>query len=71
MQTRPVERRIRVAALLILVGLVIEAVTLNILHPISFLVFAGAGVLFLGAGIVVFLLALLREGEASHGETGA
>ena len=62
MQTR-IERRIRLAALLVLVGLVIEAVTLNILHPISFLVFAGAGVLFLGAGIVVFLVALLQEGE--------
>jgi hypothetical protein len=62
LQTR-IERRIRLAALLVLVGLVIEAVTLNILHPISFLVFAGAGVLFLGAGIVVFLVALLQEGE--------
>jgi hypothetical protein len=71
MQNRPVERRIRVAAVLILIGLLIEAATLRILHPISFIVFAGAGVLFLGAGIVVFLLALLREGEAQHGEGGA
>ena len=71
MQNRTIERRIRIAAVLILVGLIIEAVTLRILHPLSFIAFAGAGVVCLVAGILVFLFALLREGEANHEGTGA
>ena len=54
-----IERRIRLAALLVFAGLVVEAVTLNILHPLSFVFFAMFGVLLIGAGIIVFLLTLL------------
>jgi hypothetical protein len=57
-----IEGRIRVAALLVLAGMAIEAVTLNVLHPLSFVVFAAFGVLAIGAGIVVFLLAVLQAG---------
>ena len=59
----PIERRIRVAAGLVLVGIVIEAVTLRILHPLSFVLFAALGALAIGAGILVYLLALLRATE--------
>ena len=58
-----IERRIRLAAVLILLGLIVEAVTLRVLHPLSFVIFAGAGLALIGIGIVVFLLALLRAGE--------
>jgi len=61
---RGIEGRIRLAALLILVGLAIEAITLRVLHPLSFIAFASLGVLAIGLGIVVFLLALLKAGEA-------
>ena len=61
---RPVEGRIRVAALLTLLGLVVEAVTLNILHPLSFIVFASLGVALILLGLVLYLLALLRAAEA-------
>lgn len=57
------ERRIRIAALLVLLGMVIEVVSLNILHPLSFLAFLGVGGLMSGVGIVWFLLALLKAGE--------
>ena len=59
----PIERRIRIAAVLVLVGIAIEAVSLRILHPLSFVVFAAFGALTIGAGIVVYLLALLRAAE--------
>lgn len=68
MMTRStVEGRIRFAAFLILLGLVVEAVTLNILHPLSFIAFAGVGGLLIGSGIILFLLALLRAAEPPAG----
>ncbi|MEP7026998.1 MAG: hypothetical protein ABI960_00245 [Candidatus Eisenbacteria bacterium] len=57
------ERRIRIAASLVLVGMVIEVVSLNILHPLSFLLFLGVGGLTAAVGIAWFLLALLKAGE--------
>ena len=69
----PIERRIRLAAALVLVGIAIEAVSLRILHPLSFVAFAAFGALAIGAGVVVYLLALLRgvePGAAEAGRTG-
>ena len=69
----PIERRIRVASALVLVGIAIEAVSLRILHPLSFVVFAAFGALAIAAGIIVYLLALLRvadPGAASRAGTG-
>ncbi len=60
---RETERRLRVAAALVLLGLGIEAVTVCILHPLSFVVFLVVGGALSALGIVVFLLALLRAGE--------
>jgi hypothetical protein len=72
----PIERRIRIAAALVLIGIAIEAVSLRILHPLSFVAFAAFGALAIGAGILVYLLALLRAvepgttGDAARGEPG-
>ena len=63
MIARPIERWVRRAAILILAGLAIEAITLRILHPLSFMLFATVGILALVGGIVTFLLALLRSTE--------
>ena len=57
------ERRIRTSALLVLLGLVVETISLNILHPLSFLVFLILGGLLAAAGIGWFLFALLRIGS--------
>jgi hypothetical protein len=57
--SRTIEGRIRVAALLLLAGVAVEAVTLSILHPLAFVAFASAGVLLIVAGLAVFLLTLL------------
>ena len=69
----PIERRIRLAATLVLLGIVLEAVSLRILHPLSFVVFAAFGALAIAAGIIVYLLALLRvadPGAAGRAATG-
>lgn len=55
------EALLRAAALLVLVGLTIEGVSLRWTHPTAFLLFTGIGGLFLGAGVVVFLYTLLRR----------
>jgi hypothetical protein len=61
----PIEGRIRLAAILLLAGLAVEAMTLNVLHPLSFILFASLGVLLIVVGIIVYLLALLRAGESA------
>lgn len=68
MTPRPIERWIRRAAILLLVGLAIETVTLRILHPLSFMTFATVGILALLGGIATFLIALLRSTEPRVGE---
>jgi hypothetical protein len=68
MMTRStIENRIRFAAVLTLLGLIVEAVTLNILHPLSFIAFAGVGGLLIASGVLLFLLALLRAAEPPAG----
>jgi hypothetical protein len=71
MSPRAVERRIRLAAALLLLGLVLEAVTLLILHPLAFVAFASLGVLLFLAGMVTFILTLLHVGEHHAGEPAA
>ncbi len=68
MTARPIERWIRRASLLLLFGLAIEAATLRIVHPLSFMAFATVGLVALGAGIVMFLVALLRTTDTAAGE---
>jgi hypothetical protein len=53
------ERRIQVAGVLLIIGLVIEAVCLLWGRPISFVIFVAIGGLFLFAGVVVFLFSLV------------
>lgn len=53
------DTRLRIAAALVMVGLVIEAFTLQWSHPIAFVVFMAAGGLALLLGVTLFLWALL------------
>ena len=52
-------KRIRIAGMFILLGLVVESLSLMWNHPLSFVAFLAVGGLLLGAGIVVYLLMLL------------
>jgi hypothetical protein len=57
----PIERRIRFAAGLAAFGLVVEGVSLAWRSPLSFVLFAAVGPALIGAGTIVYLLALLRR----------
>ena len=55
----PLDRRLRLAGILVVLGLIIEAWTLVWNSPIGFLIFLGVGGLLIAAGIVIYLLALI------------
>jgi hypothetical protein len=55
----PMEKRLRIAGTLLMIGLLIEAVCLLWARPIAFVVFVVVGGLFLFAGLVVYLLSLV------------
>lgn len=51
-------RRLRISAILIAVGLLIELITLKWDHPLSFIIFMAIGAVLLAVGILFFLLSL-------------
>lgn len=60
-----IERRIQVAGIILIVGLLIEALCLLWARPISFVIFVAVGGLFLFAGVVVFLFSLVSPRSLS------
>jgi len=57
--TNPLERRLQIAGMLLIVGLLIEALCLLWKAPIAFIIFVAIGGLLLGVGVVVYLLSLV------------
>ena len=53
------EKRLQIAGVLLIIGLVIEAVCLLWARPISFVIFVALGGLFLFAGVLIFLFSLV------------
>ena len=54
-----ISRRLRIAGVLIFLGLIVEAFSLIWNHPLSFVAFLGIGGFLLFLGIVVYLTALV------------
>ncbi len=54
------DENLRKACILIVSGLVVEFLTLLWSHPIAFMLFLGGGFLLIGAGVVLYLVTLLR-----------
>ena len=52
-------RRLQLAGVLIISGLVVQGVSLFWNHPLSFLVFISVGTLLLAVGIVIYLLTIV------------
>jgi hypothetical protein len=63
-----VERRLRQAGTLIVLGLMVELVSLRWSHPTAFLLFILLGATLMGLGILSYLLTLLIAGKAEEGE---
>jgi hypothetical protein len=51
-------KRLRISAILIAVGLVVELLTLEWDHPLSFIIFISLGAVLLVVGILFFLFSL-------------
>jgi hypothetical protein len=58
-----IERRMRIAAVLVGAGLLIELLVLRGAHPSAFLVFALAGIPLVVAGVLVFLYSLVAVND--------
>jgi len=54
-----ISRRLRLSGILIIVGQVVEGLSLIWNHPLSFVAFLGLGGLLLAAGIVLYLWTLV------------
>lgn len=54
-----ISKRLRTSGILVILGLLVEALSLMWNHPLSFVVFLGLGGLLLLVGIVIYLTALV------------
>jgi hypothetical protein len=64
-RVRALERRIRYSAVLLIVGLLIEAFSLHWAHPTAFVVFVGLGGTCIAVGILLFLYSILSSWQKS------
>ncbi len=60
-QLTKIERRIRLAGILLIAGLLVELVTLRWAHPTAFLFFLLLGGALMAVGIGVYLLSLVSD----------
>lgn len=56
----PIHARLRLSGMFIILGLIIQALSLLWNHPLSFIAFVTLGGLFLVIGIVLYLLAVVN-----------
>ena len=54
-------RRLRLAGILLVLGLLVELATLFSTHPLAFLAFLLLGGLLVGAGVLLYLFAIVSQ----------
>jgi hypothetical protein len=59
-----IERRVRLAGLLVCVGLLIQVLTLVRIHPLAFVAFIMIGCPLVAAGLLLYLYSIVSYGEA-------
>lgn len=59
-------RKLKTSGLVIIAGLLVEAVSLLWNHPLSFVAFVGFGGLLLTAGILLYLWALVTPADGAQ-----
>jgi hypothetical protein len=64
------EKRLRVSGILIILGLIVEGLSLIWARPIAFVVFILVGGTLITAGIVVYLLSLVSMAQSETGPRG-
>lgn len=60
-ETQPIAGKLRKSGLLIILGLLVEALTLLWNHPLAFIAFIGIGGLLIAIGILLYLWALVSH----------
>ncbi len=58
------EKRLRWSALAVMLGLLIELVSLRWHRPISFVVFVAIGGLSMAVGMLLFLITIVKTGDS-------
>lgn len=61
-------RRLRIAGLLVSLGLIIEVITMFWSHPTAFLAFLLAGASCVAAGVLLYLFAIASHSSSSQGQ---
>jgi hypothetical protein len=61
-------RLLRSASALIVLGLIVEIISLLWFHPLAFVLFAFAGVALIALGILVYLASLVFAVPSAHGD---
>jgi len=57
--TSRLQERLKIAAYLLIAGLIIEVITLYWFSPLSFMLFMGVSGTLVGLGIIVYLVAIV------------
>jgi hypothetical protein len=55
----PMEKRLRIAGVFVLFGLLVELIALRWVHPAAFLILAFVGIPIMSLGIVIYLYSLI------------
>lgn len=65
LSTNSLERKLQISGIILMFGLIVEALCLLGRGPIAFLLFAGVGGVSFLAGVVCYLLALARPARGA------
>jgi hypothetical protein len=60
------EKRLRLAGVLIALGLIVQVATLWKVHPLAFVAFLTFACPLIGAGVLLFLFTILKSADAQH-----
>jgi hypothetical protein len=63
----PIERRLQLSGILVILGLIVELLSLFWVHPLAFLGFTIIGGALLLAGFAVYLVSLVRSPGPEEG----
>jgi hypothetical protein len=63
LSANPMERRLQLSGILLILGLFVEALCLLWTRPLAFILFLGVGGLPLGLGMLVFLFSLVSRNQ--------
>jgi hypothetical protein len=66
LSANPRERRLQLSGILLIMGVLVEALCLLWTRPLAFVLFLSVGGLLLGLGILVFLFSLVSRNQSQH-----